>query len=79
MSAQSFEGTESNLSGALERSSKTFESTTTPSPLHHLISKFLNIVDFCYFDKHPPDHFLQVKYFTLLLVISFINVVQDNQ
>ncbi|XP_054287971.1 nonsense-mediated mRNA decay factor SMG5-like [Macrosteles quadrilineatus] len=56
-SAQSFEGTESNLSGVLERSWKHYESTMTPSPVHHLVSKFLSIVDFCYFDKQSVDQF----------------------
>lgn len=59
-SAQSYEGTESNLAGVLQRSWIHFESTMTPVPLHHLISKFLKVVDFCFFDKQPSESFPQV-------------------
>lgn len=65
MSVQSFEGAESNLAAALDRSWKGYESTATPSHLHHLIYKFLNIVDFCYFDKQPSECFPQVINYTV--------------
>uniref|UniRef100_A0A1B6K720 PIN domain-containing protein n=1 Tax=Homalodisca liturata TaxID=320908 RepID=A0A1B6K720_9HEMI len=76
MSSQSFEGTESNLAGVLERSWKHFESTLTPSPLHHLISKFLNIVDFCYFDKQPPECFPQLCHEAIDRLNSYQEMLQ---